>query len=343
MFLSRNYAPKEHTFTRFGLARISVSMVLFLSVLVSSPAGTRRLEFAATSALFLLWGIATAIRPKVRNTVLQIEKCTAFVDLVGCVPLLLIFRILPMNIAPAVFLLPTLELTFLYGVAGSICVITTFAWTAMLTGLLSTSSIQQPLWWVLVLLWIALIILVATVQMVHIYHPYRLPFFGRLHKMAGVGPFLPEALHKTELVVKNAGEPAPLMAPQVIAAFELPFQHMGVRTQEYRQDIERAVHALYCAPNFDKQALSDCLRLLLLAAKQNWTGLAAFSPREREILELLPQNISYKEMSCRLHVSTSTIKTHIYHIFQKLDISNREEAICLIRERGWFLMQEQSR
>jgi DNA-binding CsgD family transcriptional regulator len=276
----------------------------------------------------------------VRNNVAQQEKFTAFVDLVFCMSTLLVFHILPMNVVPAVFLLPTLELTFLYGVAGSILVITTFASTAMLTGLVITSFIQLPLWWVLVLLWTALIILVATVQMVYVYYPYRLPILDRLYKRALTGSALPEALQKAELAAKNAGDPLSLMDPQVIAAFELPFQHMGVRTQEYRQDIERAVHALYCMPNFDKQALSDCLRLLLLAAKQNWTGLAVFSPREREILELLPQNISYKEMSCRLHVSTSTIKTHIYHIFQKLDISNREDAIGLIRERGWFLIKE---
>jgi DNA-binding CsgD family transcriptional regulator len=342
MFLSRNDASKEHTFARFGLARISVSLFLFLSAFLGSPVDTRRFELATASALFFLWGIATAIWPKMNNPALQMEKCTAFVDLVFCGLMLLVFHILPMNVVPAIFLLPTLELTSLYGVAGSIFAITAFAWMAMLTGLVSASFIQQPLWWVLVLLWTALIILVATVQMVYVYHPYRLPLFDRLHKRALTGPSLPEVLQKAELAVKNAGDSLPLMAPQIIAAFELPFQHMGVRTQEYRKDIEGAVRALYCAPNFDKQALSDCLQVLLLAAKQNWTGLAAFSPREREILELLPQNISYKEMSCRLHVSTSTIKTHIYHIFQKLDISNREEAISLIRERGWFLIQEHS-
>jgi DNA-binding CsgD family transcriptional regulator len=343
MFLSRNYAAKDNPFARFGLARISVSLFLFLSAFLSPPADTRRVELVAASALFLLWGIVSALWPKVRNNLAPMENVPVFVDLVLCVLTLLVFHILPMNVAPAVFLLPTVGLTFLYSAAGAICVITAFAWTAMLTGLLSTTLIQQPLWWVLVLLWIALITLVATVQMVLFYHPYRLPFLDRLHRRTLAGSALPEAAPQTELAVKNAADPLPAVTPQVIAAFEMPFQHMGVRTQEYRQDIEKAVQALYGTPNTDRQALSECLQQLLLAAKQNWTGLAVFSPREREILELLPQNISYKEMSCRLHVSTSTIKTHIYHIFQKLDISNREEAIMLIRERGWFLLQEQRR
>ncbi len=114
---------------------------------------------------------------------------------------------------------------------------------------------------------------------------------------------------------------------------------MGVHTENYRQEIEAAVNALYDR-DADYQAFSFCLHHLLQAAKQNWTGLAAFSPREREILELLLQNMTYKEMGSRLHVSISTIKTHVYHVFQKLGISNREEAICLIRERGWFFVNE---
>ncbi|HEY1351803.1 MAG TPA: helix-turn-helix transcriptional regulator [Ktedonobacteraceae bacterium] len=339
MFLSRNYAAKANPFARFGLARISVGLFLFLSAFVSPPVGTRRVELAAASALFFLWGIVSTLWSKARTNLAPLEHVPVFVDMALCVLTLLVFHILPMNVAPVVFLLPTVGLTFLYGVAGAIFVITAFAWTAMLTGLLGTTLIQQPLWWVLVLLWTALIILAATVQMLLFSHPYRLPFLDRLHRK----PALPEATPRAELAIKNATDPLPAITPQVIAAFELPFQHMGVRTQEYRQDIEKAVQALYGTPNADRQALSECLRLLLLAAKQNWTGLAVFSPREREILELLPQNISYKEMSCRLHVSTSTIKTHIYHIFQKLDISNREQAIMLIRERGWFLLQEQGR
>jgi ATP/maltotriose-dependent transcriptional regulator MalT len=130
-----------------------------------------------------------------------------------------------------------------------------------------------------------------------------------------------------------------LKVGQLAAAFELPFQNMGVRTADYRQEIEEAIHALY-RHDADQQTFALCLDRLLQAAKQNWTSLAAFSPREREILELLLQNISYREMSSRLHVSMSTIKTHVYHVFQKLEISNREEAICLIRERGWFFVNE---
>jgi len=228
------------------------------------------------------------------------------------------------------------------GVGVTLCIalliMTAFAWATTLTGLVSVTFIQQPVWWILVLLWTALIIFTVILQILR--HPHFAPFFIRMPKAQLIESSGSTEILKSERIVESMKDQFSMIVPQVAAALELPFQHMGVRTEDHRQEIENAVNALYHVPDFDKQAFSDCLQRLLLAAKQNWTSLAAFSPREREILELLLQDISYKEMGHRLYVSTSTIKTHVYHIFQKLGISNREEAIDLIRERGWFPLNE---
>jgi DNA-binding CsgD family transcriptional regulator len=47
--------------------------------------------------------------------------------------------------------------------------------------------------------------------------------------------------------------------------------------------------------------------------------------REREVLILLFQGYRYAEIAERLYLSLATVKTHIYHIYQKLDISHRGE------------------
>ena len=207
--------------------------------------------------------------------------------------------------------------------------------------LLFSVPIQQPVLWVVVLRWASLMVFTTVLQMLYLRYPHASPFFVHRQKEQLSASSGPAELPKS-VVVESVIDPFTLIAPQVVAALELPFQHMGVRTEDHRQEIEKAVNALYCVPDFDKQVFSDCLQQLLQAAKQNWTCLAAFSPREREILELLLQDLSYKEMGRRLYVSTSTIKTHVYHIFQKLGISNREEAVYLIRERGWFPINERN-
>ena len=63
------------------------------------------------------------------------------------------------------------------------------------------------------------------------------------------------------------------------------------------------------------------------------TGLAVhdselnLSPREREIVELLVCGKSNKEMADQLCLSGDTIKAHLQHIFRKISVSSRLEAV----------------
>ena len=55
--------------------------------------------------------------------------------------------------------------------------------------------------------------------------------------------------------------------------------------------------------------------------------LAQLTTREREVLDHLAQGHYYKEIAKQLHVSLDTIKRHITHIYQKLHVQNRTEAL----------------
>ena len=44
------------------------------------------------------------------------------------------------------------------------------------------------------------------------------------------------------------------------------------------------------------------------------------------------QGKSNKEIAEELFLSESTVKTHIYNIFRKMDVKNRIEVICIINE-----------
>ncbi|MDZ4837790.1 MAG: response regulator transcription factor [Candidatus Melainabacteria bacterium] len=50
------------------------------------------------------------------------------------------------------------------------------------------------------------------------------------------------------------------------------------------------------------------------------------SPRELEVLGLLVDGLSNKQIAARLFISPITVKTHIKHILEKLDVSDRTEA-----------------
>ncbi|MGF6308528.1 two-component system nitrate/nitrite response regulator NarL [Bradyrhizobium sp. i1.8.4] len=51
--------------------------------------------------------------------------------------------------------------------------------------------------------------------------------------------------------------------------------------------------------------------------------LAMLTDRERQIMRLVSEGLSNKEIGRRLKVADGTIKVHLHHIFRKLEISNR--------------------
>lgn len=53
--------------------------------------------------------------------------------------------------------------------------------------------------------------------------------------------------------------------------------------------------------------------------------------RERQILDLLAQGRSNKEIADQLFLAECTIKTHIYKLYKKLDVHCRKEAITLTK------------
>lgn len=54
------------------------------------------------------------------------------------------------------------------------------------------------------------------------------------------------------------------------------------------------------------------------------------TPREKELIELIYAGKSNREIADTLFLSESTVKTHIYNIFRKMDVKNRVGVICII-------------
>ncbi|HWN89306.1 MAG TPA: response regulator transcription factor [Chitinophagaceae bacterium] len=61
--------------------------------------------------------------------------------------------------------------------------------------------------------------------------------------------------------------------------------------------------------------------------KQPPEEINTLTNKEKQILELLAKGFLYKEIADQLHSTRNTIKQHIHHIYEKLHVQNRTEAI----------------
>src|SRR5689334_13231551 len=60
---------------------------------------------------------------------------------------------------------------------------------------------------------------------------------------------------------------------------------------------------------------------------ENTEGLDQLTNREKEILEQLSKGLMYKEIAAQLYLSAETVRKHVYHIYEKLHVNNRVEAV----------------
>lgn len=62
--------------------------------------------------------------------------------------------------------------------------------------------------------------------------------------------------------------------------------------------------------------------------------MTALTPREIEVLSLVAQGRSNREIGSRLFLTEATVKSHMGHVFTKLDVTSRTAAVATARERG---------
>ncbi len=63
-------------------------------------------------------------------------------------------------------------------------------------------------------------------------------------------------------------------------------------------------------------------------------GEEDLSPREIEVLQLVARGYANKEIAARLTITEATVKTHLAHIFQKLGVNDRTEAVTRAVQRN---------
>lgn len=100
-------------------------------------------------------------------------------------------------------------------------------------------------------------------------------------------------------------------------------------------DLVEAINAAtrgeaYCSPKIAAGLLRR-IRILSMERHEPAPQLPALTTRQSEILELIDQGLSNKEIAGRLLIEVPTVKNHIHNILEKLQVHRRSEAAARAR------------
>ena len=97
------------------------------------------------------------------------------------------------------------------------------------------------------------------------------------------------------------------------------------------EQLEGAVLAVAAGSSVFSQVATDVLREALTApavAAAPGRPDAGLSPREAEVMELIATGLTNSQISGRCFLSEKTVKNHVNHIFAKLAVRSRAEAVA---------------
>ena len=119
----------------------------------------------------------------------------------------------------------------------------------------------------------------------------------------------------------------------------LPLAEAGIAgwvTREASVDDLRATVASAAAGEavFSPRLAASLLRRVAALASERRVGAQAtpLTRRQREILALIDEGLSNKEIARRLSIEVATVKNHVHNILEKLEVTRRAEAAALVRE-----------
>jgi len=102
----------------------------------------------------------------------------------------------------------------------------------------------------------------------------------------------------------------------------------------------RAVYrgGVYLYPTMAKKLLTDYMS----RPSTEQSSYDNLTPREREILTLIAQGLTNREIAARLVISVNTVGTHRQNIMEKLDLHNKSELIKYAIRKGLIAVEPDS-
>ena len=113
----------------------------------------------------------------------------------------------------------------------------------------------------------------------------------------------------------------------LLRALEAGISAFLPRTEELGAILAAVRHAAAAPGSFTAPDLAGAL-------SRRRHSATVVSPREREVLTLLRDRLTVPQIAAALGLSESTVKTYLARIYDKLDVTGRDQAVATATDRG---------
>lgn len=154
------------------------------------------------------------------------------------------------------------------------------------------------------------------------------------------------AMPESVFAVRSISAAAPVVKVVALAVPEserdvIAYAEAGIAGYVTREaSIEELVQAVESAARgeliLSPRMAATLLRHVAVLATERGADMpeARLTTRELEIVELIDDGLSNKEIARRLSIGLPTVKNHVHHILEKLHVTRRSEAAARVRSRG---------
>jgi two-component system NarL family response regulator len=155
--------------------------------------------------------------------------------------------------------------------------------------------------------------------------------------------------HRVDIVLLDLRMPGTsgLDVLPAILALEFPPKVLILSSFDYEEEIYRVAKAGargYLLKDSTRAQIVDAINAVasgqlhfpkgIAARIADREGRAGLSPREQDILIMISKGLTNKEIAHALLISQFTVRNHINHILEKLEASDRTEAVSIAMRQG---------
>jgi DNA-binding NarL/FixJ family response regulator len=152
--------------------------------------------------------------------------------------------------------------------------------------------------------------------------------FNELSVVESVRKNLPEAK-----VIGMGFVPSQSDIVEFVAAGASGFILKDATVQEFLRTIRSVARGeKVLPPSLTDSLFSHVVELALKKRKRNPTSVVRMTKREREIIALIADGLSNKDIALQLNIATHTVKSHVHNVMEKLALHSRLQIAKFLHE-----------